>query len=191
MATKDTKEAILKAAKKLFIEHGFAGTSMSQIAKLAKVNHSLMFHHFTNKQGLWSAVKLDIVEKAKQSKTILPSTDLPYENFITQLFENNIAFYQSEPELIRLFNWQRLENKKKTHKPLPISQELQSWITAFELYQKQGNIHKKVNIHFLINMMLSLTSSTALDPDFFSKTEAERHEYSQFCIQAILLNSMH
>jgi len=45
-----TDYKILVSARELFVKHGFSGTSMGKIAMKANVNHSLIFHHFGNKQ---------------------------------------------------------------------------------------------------------------------------------------------
>ena len=50
-----SKDDILVAAKALFMTQGFAKTSMRAVARLAKVDPSLVLHFFTNKEGLFSA----------------------------------------------------------------------------------------------------------------------------------------
>jgi AcrR family transcriptional regulator len=52
-----TRKKILDAARKLFVKNGFAGTSISDIAGLAKINQSLIYHHFRDKQELWKGLK--------------------------------------------------------------------------------------------------------------------------------------
>ncbi|WP_040207621.1 forespore capture DNA-binding protein RefZ [Neobacillus jeddahensis] len=49
---KDAKEAIVKAAISLFNSNGYSGTSIRDIAKLAKVNSATIAYHFNNKPGL-------------------------------------------------------------------------------------------------------------------------------------------
>jgi len=50
---------IINVAKKLFSEKGFAGTSISDLAKAAEINQSLIYHYFENKEALWRRVKHD------------------------------------------------------------------------------------------------------------------------------------
>ena len=50
-----TTTAILEAAEELFLEKGFDGASLSEIARKAGVNQSLIAHHFGSKAGLCDA----------------------------------------------------------------------------------------------------------------------------------------
>lgn len=49
---KNAKEAIVKAAITLFNSKGYSGTSIRDIASLAKVNTATIAYHFENKPGL-------------------------------------------------------------------------------------------------------------------------------------------
>jgi TetR/AcrR family transcriptional regulator len=51
-----TEGTILEAAKKVFISHGFDGTSMQQIANEAGINKSLLHYYFRNKEKLFASV---------------------------------------------------------------------------------------------------------------------------------------
>ncbi len=181
MMENPTKVKILNAAKKLFIEHGFAGTSVGKIAKLAQVNHSLVFHHFTNKEKLWIEVKQDIAENANTSLQLIPSTDLSYDKFLNQLIENCMQFYQNSPELIRLLNWQRLESNDNPGIGIAQSSKMQAWIEAFKHYQETGDINKKLKPEFIVTFFLAVVSCAALDPNIYTHQKADRDAYIQFC----------
>jgi len=49
---KNAREAIMRAAIELFNAKGYSGTSIRDIAKLAKVNTAAIAYHFENKAGL-------------------------------------------------------------------------------------------------------------------------------------------
>lgn len=49
---KDSKSEIVKAAIELFNSNGYSGTSIRDIAELAKVNPATIAYHFENKKGL-------------------------------------------------------------------------------------------------------------------------------------------
>jgi AcrR family transcriptional regulator len=51
-----TKAAVVKAAKRIFGERGFAGTTMDDIAAGARVAKGAVYHHFLTKEALFEAV---------------------------------------------------------------------------------------------------------------------------------------
>lgn len=55
MVVSDVREALLKAALKLFAEHGSRGATTRRIAQEAGVNEVTLFRHFPNKQALLHA----------------------------------------------------------------------------------------------------------------------------------------
>mgnify|MGYP006447964239 CR=1 FL=1 len=59
-----TREEILEAASYYFVENGFEGTSIQNVADRAKVNKSLIYHHFQSKEELWKTVKTYIIKKS-------------------------------------------------------------------------------------------------------------------------------
>jgi AcrR family transcriptional regulator len=55
-----TRAAIIAAGRKAFGQHGFASTSLSDIAKAAKVTTGALYHHFADKKALFRAVAEDL-----------------------------------------------------------------------------------------------------------------------------------
>lgn len=56
MATEETKTRILDAAERLFSEHGFNGTSLRDLTRLAAVNIAAVHYHFGSKEAVLTAV---------------------------------------------------------------------------------------------------------------------------------------
>jgi hypothetical protein len=53
VADERSKQAIIEAGLKCFAEHGFARTSMDEVATTAGVSKALIFHHFKNKKQFY------------------------------------------------------------------------------------------------------------------------------------------
>lgn len=51
-----TTEELVAAARQLFAEKGFAGTSIDEIVRSAGVTKGALYHHFKNKEDLFEAV---------------------------------------------------------------------------------------------------------------------------------------
>src|SRR3984957_5952485 len=58
----DSRDEILKAAIRLFARRGFHETSMSEVAREAKVSKALIFWHFKTKEELFLAVLNRLLE---------------------------------------------------------------------------------------------------------------------------------
>jgi AcrR family transcriptional regulator len=60
-----TRRALLRAARRLFTQHGYAGTSRDDIAAAADLTRGALYHHFASKEALFAAV----VEELEQEVT--------------------------------------------------------------------------------------------------------------------------
>lgn len=54
--TQRTRERVLQEAHAQFAARGYAGASLEEIARCASVTRGAVYHHFTNKSGLFQAV---------------------------------------------------------------------------------------------------------------------------------------
>lgn len=61
--TIDSREAILEAATRLFIEQGFHGISMRQIAEAVGVTKAALYYHFQDKEDLFVAIVARYLER--------------------------------------------------------------------------------------------------------------------------------
>jgi AcrR family transcriptional regulator len=57
----DAKARLLDAARALFADRGYTGTSIGQLAEHAGVNRALIYYYFRNKRALYQAVIDDCV----------------------------------------------------------------------------------------------------------------------------------
>jgi TetR/AcrR family transcriptional regulator len=180
-----TKEKILSAARMLFVMHGFAGTSIGNIAKLAGVNHSLIFHHFKNKEQLWVSVKQSIVSEANQLSSTLPECHLSFNDFLKELFLRNLRFYHDNLDISRMISWQRLEQHSNHAIGITNSFDMQRWVQAFNYYQLQGDIQSGFKPEWIVTLILSIISSAALDPNVFINEKQALDDYIEFCIETL------
>ncbi|OBK75500.1 TetR/AcrR family transcriptional regulator [Mycobacterium sp. 1274761.0] len=52
----ETRDALIAAARTLFAQHGFAGTSLEAIVRTAGLTRGALYHHFADKTELFAAV---------------------------------------------------------------------------------------------------------------------------------------
>ncbi len=53
--SESTRTALVESAVELFTKRGYAGTSLDEIAKRARVTKGALYHHFSGKQALFEA----------------------------------------------------------------------------------------------------------------------------------------
>ena len=67
MSGEDRRTAIIRAARRVFVEKGFYRTTTRELAEAAGVSEALLFKHFPNKEALYSAIQMSCF-KAEGSK---------------------------------------------------------------------------------------------------------------------------
>jgi len=180
----DTAEKILRVACKVFAEHGFAGTSISMLAKQAEINQSLIYHHFGNKEGLWKAAKAfllkDIFAKAPSMKE-----QISLEDFIHHAVYSRFEWYQEHPDIIRMLNWQRLEPKKKQLQGTAPSM-VDHWVRMIPRMQRENKIRNDISAEMVIVLLTNLVVSPLFDDNRFLQSKEECKKYLEMVTKALV-----
>ncbi len=74
--TEATRRALLRAARRLFAAHGFAGAGIEEIARRARVTTGALYHHFASKRELFEAVA-EQVEQELMDRAVLAAAGQP------------------------------------------------------------------------------------------------------------------
>jgi AcrR family transcriptional regulator len=69
MSGEDRHTAIIKAARRVFVEKGFYRTTTRELAKAAGVSEALLFKHFPNKEALYSAIQVSCFKEERSKIT--------------------------------------------------------------------------------------------------------------------------
>jgi TetR/AcrR family transcriptional repressor of mexJK operon len=97
-------QAILDAATTVFLDKGYAGTSMDDIAKLAAVSKQTVYKHFADKEKLFSEIILattDRIDGMIELVADVPATADELDANLTRLARRLLAAL-TRPEVIRL-----------------------------------------------------------------------------------------
>lgn len=184
-----TRNKILKVAQKLFAKKGYAATSISDIAEQAKINQSLIYHHFVDKKTLWRYAKHNLLESYSVYNEVkafdeLAKTD--FKSFLQQILALRFNFYDKYPDVVRLINWQRLEPDKK---------DLQStcwappekWLKAIKDFQKRGEMRSDLLPEIAMNFMWNTISGYFMDhyPQFVAANQKTKQEYLDLTVDCV------
>ena len=133
--TTNGREKIISAAKTLFVKNGFNGTSLRDIAKTAQVPVSLIYHYFSNKADLWKEAKLLSITESGwlQNESLLQADNLAV--FIDRLIDCRLELLNKNADILRFFDWQRLEDKNEQLAGIGTTSAKGKWATLFEHLQ--------------------------------------------------------
>lgn len=95
--------AILRAATRLFLAHGFAGASMDAIARAAGVSKLTLYAHFGDKEGLFQEMVRRRCEAYGQGGSFEDLLALPPRDALRRIARGFLALLL-DPEVVRLHN---------------------------------------------------------------------------------------
>ncbi|MGO8690372.1 MAG: TetR/AcrR family transcriptional regulator [Thermoguttaceae bacterium] len=79
MSGEDRRTAIIRTARRVFVEKGFYRTTTRELAEAAGVSEALLFKHFPNKEALYTAIQMSCFKEqgsklAERLQSLEPST---------------------------------------------------------------------------------------------------------------------
>ncbi len=160
LAAQATRDSILKAAIKVFSNHGFAGGRVEQISRAAKSYDRMIYYYFGSKEGLFIAALEEIYRRFNEAESSLAlDLERPIDS-LTGVVRFMWGYYQKHPEFIRLLNSENLLRGKHLAKS-PHAREYSS--PAIEILERvlssgvaQGVIRADVSARDVYLMIASL-----------------------------------
>lgn len=99
----DTRIMLLRVAKTLFEEKGFAGTSVNEIAKVADVNKALVYYYFGNKDNILKEVLNVAAKDATERREDFLHRDVPFsKKTLKEYYNNTLKIMESKKEVIKI-----------------------------------------------------------------------------------------
>lgn len=138
-----TKARALAAAEEAFCEKGYAATSLRLISERSGASVPLIVFHFGSKEGLYEAVKEDIVGRYVGAHGLPSSDGIGFDEFLERLVRSMFEFYRDNPSMIRLSSWMRLEGDSKWWPGEP--EWFEAVISGIRAAQSAGEIRKDMD----------------------------------------------
>ncbi|TDF94414.1 TetR/AcrR family transcriptional regulator [Paenibacillus piri] len=187
------QETILEAAEAVFSRKGYAGTRISEIAKLAKVNQALVHYYYENKEKLYQAVLALLIGKWQVH---VQSTQWIGDNprqILRQFIHTHCAYHFRYPSLYKLAKWEELEGRDLFALPF-FEIDVKEKIRAFIAWQRTGHLNPAVNVNTLLYLIWAMIqhfySKSPEDLAYLLKSEGEpsklQHEIAEQITEIVL-----
>jgi AcrR family transcriptional regulator len=112
-----TKENIIEVATQEFVDAGFSGARVDQIADRTKTSKRMIYYYFGSKEGLYLAVLERAYQKIRSLETRLQLQDLGPEEAMRSLVANTFDHDDANPDFVQLVsieNIHRAEHLKSS-----------------------------------------------------------------------------
>jgi AcrR family transcriptional regulator len=142
-AAVDRRTGIIEAAHRLFVENGFNGTSMRQIAAQSGSSLGGIYNHFDGKEELFEAVFFDFHPYREVLPALQAADGETAENFIRSAAQTLLDALENRPGFLNLMFIEILEFEGQ-HLPQlyqEILPELMSIATRFEALKERLGTH--------------------------------------------------
>jgi TetR/AcrR family transcriptional regulator len=93
---------VLAKAIESFAEHGFAGASVRDIARRARIRVSSLYHYFPSKDALFQAVEERMQEELRDLTVSVMSQGLEMREMTREAVGRLFDFYRARPAYVRL-----------------------------------------------------------------------------------------
>ncbi len=162
-----TRQKILEAAEPIFLERGFAGSSLGAIARDAGVNTSLISHHFGSKKGLWEATVQRLSERYFQMQMqTLEEGEGRGIDLLTDAVAAYLRHVSENPGVVRLSAWQFLDGARE---PSDQAREvIELGFVRLRAGQELGLIRKDLTPEMIWALFISLADGWAMLRDGYS-----------------------
>jgi len=148
--TDNTKDLLLKSARKLFAIKGLEGTTVKDIAEDAGVNSSLVSYHFNGKEGLFEACIRSMGQTSLQmaKRVLTPAESKPELKLKLEIFVTEILTHHAENSDVTRIIHREMENNTPFMEEIFKSTFLEIFLTVQTFLidaQKTGLIRSDLN----------------------------------------------
>lgn len=186
------KNAILKAARKLFFEKGFRPVTVESIARKAELSKGSIYLYYNSKEEIYSQILLNDIDKFHEHIADILQSQASAAEALIRLAEIYVDFFLNDRELFRILMNFMLHNNdmnlpedlnhhiiKTTNRTISIVEQV------FRHGIERGEFPRDINLRMNRNAIWGLLNGI-ISLHLFTGTEARRAEVIHGTIKSAL-----
>ncbi|UOY08356.1 TetR/AcrR family transcriptional regulator [Muricauda sp. SCSIO 64092] len=178
---KNTEMEILRAAKKIFIQHGYAGARMQAIADEAKINKAMLHYYYRSKDALFEKIMDGAVDLMSKQLTNALSGDAPVMEKVEKMVSNYTDTIIKNPYIpIFILNEiarNQMNFQNKLLQKLEQNNIFQNFLLQVLEEQQKGILRSIPVPHFMITIMSLIVFPHIAKPVFLKIFEVTDTAY--------------
>jgi len=184
------KNAILKAARKLFFDKGFRQVTVEDIAKKAELSKGSIYLYFNSKEEIYSQILLNDIDKFHERVADILQYSSGASDALVRLTEIYVDFFLNDRELFRILMNFMLHNNdmnlpedindhliKTTNRTVSIIEQV------FKFGIEKGEFPPEINLRMNRNAIWGLLNGI-ISLHLFTGKESKREEVIRSTIKA-------
>ncbi|CAA0097315.1 Transcriptional repressor Mce3R [BD1-7 clade bacterium] len=166
---------ILNAAEQVFIEKGFKGTSMDEIARVAQVSKRTVYNHFETKEALFHQILMSCCEELFFSNDLDYPTDMPIESQLYDFLQHEWDFFVSDriTKLTRIVIGEYVETPGFANMLINEFKERETSIYRWLRSQVDNGRLENINFEFAERYLIESIKAHAHYPRIYDQTTPE------------------
>ena len=106
------RQSIVSAARALFAEKGYSGTTVDEIVVRARSTKPMLYYYFGSKEGLFAVVLEDLYVGMREIENSLRVSDLPALDAMRKVVQVTFDYHANNPEWVRLISIANIHDAK-------------------------------------------------------------------------------
>lgn len=167
--TQAKKEAIINAARELFIQRGITDVGVSEIAKKAHVSQVSIYNYFGDKYGLAKEVLITYLDKAILEYEVILEKDIPFSEKLRIIMSRKYdAVIETSRSHFSEYAWKD-KALQQIYKEAATVKSVHLYTKFIELGKKEKAIDKDIPNEAILAYIFSLVSIMQ-QPNYLNKS---------------------
>ncbi len=180
-----TEERIKEAARKVFLEKGFDGTTTRDIAQAAGINSALMNYYFRSKEKLFQSIFNDLCTMMFEGMLSIFNQPMTLKEKISAFIDHEFQMMRSNPNMVNFITNELHRNPERLFETIGLAKKIPE-----SVFQKQVDeaiaegLIVPISAHHILTMIIANSQFLFLSkPLTMQSNGMDEAAFNEFAVQ--------